>query len=70
MYTTTLKSTCNIKTNKIYYFQDICGVITRISEKKFEYLKFMCDRMDCFITKTNKTHVRHSACYYYEYAPF
>ena len=70
MYQAELKTTLNIKTNKLFCFQFICGSWQRISQSRFNYLKLMNDRIDCCLTKVSKTHIRHSAIYYYEYAPF
>ena len=69
MYMVEVKNVKNIATNKITYFQLVCGAWQRISKAKYYKLTRHADRADSFSTeiKGNKVH-QYGAYYYYNLA--
>jgi len=64
-YTSELCKTTNKATNKVYYYMQLFGKLTRVSKLEYKQMKDSCSRVDMFLTTTDKTHTRkYEACHY------
>lgn len=68
MYMVEIKNVKNIATNKITYFQLVCGVWQRISKAKYYELTRHADRADSFSTEIKGNKVHQYGAYYYNFA--
>lgn len=68
MYMVEVKNVKNIATNKITYFQLVCGAWQRISKAKYYELTRHADRADSFNTEIKGNKVHQYGTYYYNFA--
>lgn len=65
MYMVEVKNVKNSDTNKITYFQLVCGAWQRISKAKYRRLTSHADRADSFSTEIKGNKVHQYGAYYY-----